>query len=383
MRNVEFQETRVLVDGIIFECYPHGGIARYFREVMVRVADANPAVRFLLLCDEQALPHVPQHPQIRILCFRPWRLRPSRVFTRLNAWRRRLFDVRMRTLRPAIFHSTFYTLPPFPGMKVVATVYDLIDQELSFLFPNGPGFVARQQDCLAHADHVMSISESTARAAVSAFGLDADRITTVHLDASPVFRPATDEERASFRIAHTRGKPFFLFVGAFSGYKNLAVLIRAFSRLREQTDHFLLVAGHGREPFDPVLVDAAFQGGVEDRILRLVHLTDEDLRLAYAAADAFVYPSLVEGFGIPLVEAMRCHAPVIASDIPAFREVCGDAALYFDPHSPEALSSCLFEILAEPCRAFLIERGRSRSNQFSWDRAAALHADVYRCLVDA
>jgi glycosyltransferase involved in cell wall biosynthesis len=256
-------------------------------------------------------------------------------------------------------------------------VYDLIDAQFPFFMPNGPGFVDRQARILRQADAVLGISQSTVDAAVAELGLNPSVAATIHLDASPVFRSLPEEALQAFRDKHVGGRPFFLFVGQTGWYKNLATLIRAFGAMEGHGEHRLVLAGHSMRRLDPHFFDIGVQAGVEDRIIRLVHPDDELLCQAYNAAAAFVFPSLQEGFGIPLVEAMRCGTPVVASDIPVFREVCGEAALFFDPHDHQALARQLSRVSEPELRERLVSLGFERAQAFSWDRAAEELAQVY------
>jgi glycosyltransferase involved in cell wall biosynthesis len=375
--------VKALVDGCIFETYPHGGIARIYRELLPRVAELREEIEIRVLARNAEDHLLPEHERIVPWRFRPWNLRPSRMFSRLDQWRRRQVDESMRKWRPDIFQSTYYTSSPVSSAKSVALVYDLIDDQFPLMMPNGPGFVTRQSAVLKKAGAVVGISNATTEAAIARFNLDSRVATTIYLDASRVFGLVQKNERLEFRAAHVRGRSFFLFVGSTGFYKNLGTLIRAFAELRDARDQALVLAGHSMAHLEPHLFDLAIQLRVEDRIVRLVHPDDELLCQAYNAADAFVFPSLQEGFGIPLVEAMRCGTPVVASDIPVFREVCGEAALFFDPHDHQALARQLVLVRQPDVRERLVALGYERARRFSWDRAAEQLAEIYLRLAGA
>lgn len=372
----------ILIDGVIFDTYPHGGIARVFRNLLPRIADQNPDFHFRVLSNSASRHLLPVHPRISGLRFRPWHLRPARIFARLNRIRKKHFDKAIGNWNPSLFHSSYYTASPIPNLKTVTMIYDLIDEQYPFLMPNGPGFVSRQSEITRQADEVVCISQATAERAIEKFGLETRKVSVLHLDASPVFRQVAEESQTLFKERYTNGKPFFLFVGSTGSYKNLGTLIRAFGLLRDKTDHSLVLAGHSLLHLESYWFDLAISAGVEDRITRLVHPDDELLREAYGAADAFVFPSLQEGFGIPLVEAMRCGVPVVASDIPVFREICGNAARFFDPHDPDSLASGLLEVVRPEVQERLTRLGFERAASFSWDKSAEQLGQIYRRLAD-
>lgn len=368
---------KILIDGIIFQHCPYGGVARIYRELLPRVADQNPDFLFLVVSNSTISHGFPVHPRIIEMYFKPWHYRPSRIFSRLNGIRKQRFDKALGGWNPNVFHSTYYTAAPIPNLKTVTMVYDLIDEQYPFLMPNGPGFVSRQAQITRQADEVVCISHATAERAIAKFGLEARKVSVLHLDASPVFGPVAEKSQTLFKERYTSGKPFFLFVGSTGSYKNLGTLIRAFGQLRDKTDHWLILAGHSLQHLESYWFDVAISSRVEDRITRLLHPDDELLCEAYNAADAFVFPSLQEGFGIPLIEAMRCGTPVIASDIPVFREICGNAAFFFDPHDPVSLAGGLLEVGRPEVRERLIRLGIARAASFSWDKAAEQLGQIY------
>lgn len=368
---------KILVDGLIFNTTPYGGIARLYREVLPRVADRNKNIQFYILCNENDVSFLPVHKQIIPLIFHSWDHRPFRIFSKLNSWRKRVFDRKIQQLDPDIFHSTYYTLPSFSNIKTVAMVYDLIHYELPFLLPAGSKFVSRQKKVLSHADHVISISHATTERAALAFNLDRKNITTIYHGASPAFHVNSKKNQNDFRNKYTNGRPFFLYVGNIYSYKNLATLIRAFGLIRDLTDHLLLIASHSLKNMEKWYYDLAIQNRIEDRIIRLDHPDDKLLSQAYSASEAFVFPSLQEGFGFPLIEAMSCGVPVIASDIPVFREICDDGALFFDPHDHISLTKQLIDVMDPTTHKKLVDMGNERVKLFSWDNAAEKIENVF------
>ncbi len=368
---------RILIDGEIFNLYPFGGIARYFREVLPRIAENNDDIKIYIFCNESAVSKLPKHDRIYPIYCKLSHFWPFQISSRFNNIKKWFYDRRIKYFKSDIFHTTFYTFSPCENIKSVVTVYDLIDYEYSFMMTNGPKFVQLQSDILTQADHVISISESTTEIATSAFNLDKNKVTTIYLDASSVFKPLPDSDKSTFREKYSRGRPFFLFVGATYSYKNLATLIRALGIIRESTDHLLILAGHSKKNTEQAHVDLAIEHQVVDRIVRLIHPDDDILCQAYNAADAFIFPSLQEGFGIPLIEAMRCDTPIIAADIPVFKEICGDAALFFNPCVDIELAECLLSVLDPVLRSKKISLGQERDKLFSWDKAAKQIEAVY------
>jgi glycosyltransferase involved in cell wall biosynthesis len=168
-----------------------------------------------------------------------------------------------------------------------------------------------------------------------------------------------------------QGRPFFLAVGSANRTKNLRALVQAFSgELRGLNVALVIVGGRNQAVFS----DEAFErdAATDTRILKVGRVSDEQLNSLYQHAVAFVFPSLYEGFGLPPLEAMACGCPVLASNAASMPEVCGDAALYFDPSSTHQIGAAMRRMLDEPAlRQQLRLRGAERVKRFTWDAAAA------------
>jgi glycosyltransferase involved in cell wall biosynthesis len=162
-----------------------------------------------------------------------------------------------------------------------------------------------------------------------------------------------------------------LFVGTLEPRKNVALLIEAFALLRRQIDAQLLIVG-SRGWLDEPIFAAHARSGVGDAARFVGHLDEEDLAVLYSHAGVFVLPSLYEGFGLPVLEAMAAGAPVLTSSVSSLPEVAGDAALLVDPHDPAAIADGLRRLLGDPALADdLRTRGRARAAEFSWERTAS------------
>lgn len=175
-------------------------------------------------------------------------------------------------------------------------------------------------------------------------------------------------------------KPYIMFASAMYKYKNLEALLEAFALLRRSDgeDRQLVVCGHGPTAYVEELKQRAASLGIGDATLFVGHQGPEQLRSIYACAEVFVYPSLYETFGHPPLQAMAQGTPVIASDCSSIPEVVGDAAVLFDPKSPDALHDALRRVLDDRIlREELVERGRRQATVWNWDRAAAAVLDAY------
>ncbi len=362
----------VLLDNTIFEQHPGGGIARYFNEVIPLVAKKNPDIRFSLVGEDSLLRGCANMSRLRLMdpmTHRPWKL----FWRQINS--RRLSRFLSRT---DLFLSTYYTPKPQGSMKSVVVAYDCIDMDLPCMNPNGYEFIAAQRKVMEEADGIVAISEETKRGILRNTRVDGNRVEVVYPVPGEGFAKAgSGSAIQKFRNTFHLSKPYWLYVGTRTYYKNFDCLLRAFAMMARHSQDELVVVG-GEKELTPHLLDFVFRKRLEYRVHLVGRLTDEDLSAAYAGAEGFVYPSFAEGFGIPLLEAMQCGVPVVASDIPVFREVAGEAALYFDPHSPAGLARTMQMLSNKDVRGRLTGAGYTRVQLFAGNKAAAQMADVLR-----
>lgn len=227
---------------------------------------------------------------------------------------------------------------------------------------------------LRAARRVIAISQATKDDLVRHYGADPARIAVVHHGLSAGFRP-TEDPGALAR--HGLREPYFLYVGTLQPRKNLARLIEAYARaVRSGGDAgpaawpLLAIAGR-RGWLTETIERRAAQLGIADRVRFLGYVPDADLPALLSGATAFLFPSLYEGFGMPVLEAMACGTPVLTSSTSALPEVAGDAALLVDPGDTDAIADAIARLAADPgLRAELRGRGLARAAQFTWERCA-------------
>jgi glycosyltransferase involved in cell wall biosynthesis len=285
-------------------------------------------------------------------------------------------------IRADVAHFTNGMLPLGTGAARVVTIHDMSLRlfprchPLRRLVINRPllGVAARV------ADAIVTVSHSASHDLRRLHGIPAERVTVVHEAAGPGFHPIVDRSRLE-RIRVRYGLPdrFVLYVGAIEPRKNLTRLMDAFAaaRARGMTHELVCVGPYGwssRALYDHI-----------DRIglRRLVHFTGyvpvEDLPVIYNLGELFVFPSLYEGFGLPVVEAMACGTPVITANSSSLNEIANLAAVTVDPHSTEALTDALVRVSRDAdLRADLSVRGLARAAEFSWTRAAREMLGVYQ-----
>ena len=196
-----------------------------------------------------------------------------------------------------------------------------------------------------------------------------------------MFAPISEEEQEAIRAKYTNGNPYFMFVGSLHPRKNLARLFTAFDLFKSQTPSNvkLLIVGEKRWWSEPI-EQAYSQMRFKDEVIFAGRLSAEDLHLVTASALASAYVSYFEGFGIPILEAFKCDTPVITSNVTSMPEVADDAALFVDPFSEASIAEGMTEMLDENVREYLIEKGRERAKDFSWDKAAD---GIWNCLMKA
>ncbi|MCC6486410.1 MAG: glycosyltransferase family 4 protein [Candidatus Hydrogenedentes bacterium] len=280
-----------------------------------------------------------------------------------------------------VYHATNYFLPPVKRAKTVLTIYDLAfvkAPELCSPKVVGP-FSRGVARFVRKADLVIAASESTKRDLVNLLGAPEDKVRVVYGAAGEGVRAVPRDEAVSV-LARRYGVegPFFLFVGTLEPRKNVAGAIRAFRRVARDLPHRLVLLGGlgwNTGEIERELANPATEG----RILRPGMVPDEDLGLFYSAAEALVFPSFHEGFGLPALEAMACGCPVITSNTSSLPEVCGGAALYCPPADEEGLANAMRRVASDRAlRLRMIGDGHVQAGRFSWSGCAQQTLDIYR-----
>ena len=223
------------------------------------------------------------------------------------------------------------------------------------------------------ADKIITVSEFSKKDICECYGINPDKIHVAYNGANDIFTPANDEVKDEIRKRYSEGKPYFMFVGSLHPRKNLARLFTSFDLFKKKNsnDIKLVIVGSKRWWTEPIK-NAYESMTFKDEVIFTGRLSAEDLHLVTASALASVYVSYFEGFGIPIVEAFKCDTPVITSNVTAMPEVADGAALLVDPFKEESIAEAMKKILDGKLREELIEKGRVRRQDFSWDKAAEM-----------
>src|ERR1035438_7377450 len=328
------------------------GVGLYSHEILLGLAAAHPEVRF-------------------DFCYRPHRyLRARRAALPSNV-RRRVLAEPFGPRGADLFHGLNQRLPRLPMRHAVATFHDLFVMTGAYSTPEFRArFSAQARDAAERADAVIAVSRFTASQVVSLLGVDPAKIHVVHHGIRHLVAPAS---------APPGREKVILNVGALQKRKNIARLVEAFETLPPPWQ--LVLAGSHGYGAEEILARVE-NSPARDRIRVTGYISTPDLAGWYARAAIFAFPSLDEGFGMPVLEAMAAGVPVIASNRSALPEVVGDAAVLVDPDSSEALGMALRELTINVywCRE-LARRGTARARMFTWEKAVRETWDVYRAVL--
>ena len=280
-----------------------------------------------------------------------------------------------------IYHSTFLPLVNAPPRSVCAarvlTVYDLIPIILpEFCTYENRALIEQVINSAVYADRVMAISESTKSDLCEHTGIDPDRVAVTPLAASAQFYPCQSRE-AHAEVRSKYGIPdgqYALSLCTLEPRKNIEQVIRSYVDLVRQQrldDLSLVLVGTKGWDFDHIFDEIKGADALSDKIIITGYLPDEALAPVYSGATMFLYPSLYEGFGLPVLEAMQCGVPVVTSNVSSLPEVVGNAGIMLDPRDGAGLSQAMFDIYSdETLRERLALQGVAHANTFSWERCA-------------
>jgi glycosyltransferase involved in cell wall biosynthesis len=281
-----------------------------------------------------------------------------------------------RQQRLSLYHSPYYLFPLALSCPTVVSLHDLIP----LLYPEAVPhrsmrwlFALFARMAVYHADQILVDSETTRRAVVESWHPPSNRVTSIPLAADEAFGRSDMAETEQMRQRLDLDRPYVLHVGTNKPHKNLVRLVEAWAALPQplRAANMVILAGaHDRRYPEPQLAVARL--GLGDEVRFLGNVSDHDLPMLYAGALGFVFPSLYEGFGLPVLEAMASGVPVACSNRPSLPEVVGQAALLFDPERVSDITAALQRMLAEPqLRQRLAHAGREQAELFSWSRTAA------------
>lgn len=279
-----------------------------------------------------------------------------------------------------LFHAQFI-VPPFLKCKTVTTIPDIAYEHSPEFFPahQRAWLKVLVRQSARRADHIITVSERSKRDLVELYGVSPEKITVTYEGASEEFGPLDkDQAKATVERRYGISGEFILYLGRLQGRKNLTRLVQAYARVRKAgCTHKLVLAGKVDSLFQPTL-SRIRELRLENEVLLPGYIEAQDLPSMYNAAQVFVYPSLYEGFGLPVVEAMACGTPVVTSRGTSLEEVAGDAAVLVDALDEGSIAEALIRVLTDSTlRTQLGQAGIRRSAQFSFRNAACQTIAVY------
>lgn len=346
------------------------GFGWYTYEVVKRLVEKHPEHEFILFFDRkfdekfifgQNVTPVILHPQARhpFLFYLWFEISVKRALKKYKA------DI---FFSPDGYLSLGSSIPQIPVIHDINFEHNpqdipwLMRKYLRFYFPK----FARK------AKHIITVSNYSAKDIQETYSIPKEKISAIWNGASDVFQPVSDELKIEIREKYANGKPYFLFVGALHPRKNVKRLILAFEQYRKrnpESEYVLVIVGE--ELWNNANAGVQIEAETKDQIIFTGHLPLEELAKVMAAASVFTYVPYFEGFGIPLVEAMRCGTPIIAGNRTSLPEVAGDAAIYCDPFDVGDITVKMEMITKDDSlRIELSAKGLTRSSEFSWDQSA-------------
>jgi glycosyltransferase involved in cell wall biosynthesis len=360
--------------------HQRAGLGRYAASLATALDPLLPGNLNLFYNAEQGIEPLPElaHLPARTVTFgyKPWRSLVAAA---------QVARVPFNRLVPGatLFHAAEHLLLPLWQIPTVLTVHDLIYRHLpEHHKPLNRGYLNLTMPLFCRrTSHIIAVSEQTRRDLRAFYGVPSEKITVIPEAADPRFRPQPPAAIAAARTRYGLPDRYILCVGTIEPRKNLTRLLAAWEPLYHsgEAPPWVIVGRRGWLTTD--FFAALERSSARDGVLFPGYVSDADLPALYAGAELFLFPSLYEGFGLPVLEAMASGAPVLCSDASSIPEVAGAAALTFDPTDADAIGAALRRALGDPIlRAALRARGFVQADHFSWQRAAAETLTVYRRL---
>ena len=359
-----------------------GGIGRFTRELIQGLArlDSNSQFRLFVAGSSKAKLGPPLGPNF---FWRNTNISPKQL-TRIWHRARMPIPVEIFSGRADIFHAPDFSIPPtLSGTRRLVMVHDLSFEKVPETFTPWLLRYLRQvvPRSINSADQIIANSFTTRNDFIEHYGLSESMFTVIHGGVSPCFHNASDVTD-SFRYPEL-DRPYVFSVGTLQPRKNFSRLIEAMAILRNKGCELDLVIAGGHGWLEEEIIATRARLNLQDNVHLLGYVKDNELPNLYRRARIFAYPSLYEGFGLPLLEAMACGVPAITSSVSSLPETAGDAALFIDPYDVDSIADGLHRLHEdESLRSGLITKGFARAQEFTWEQAAIKLLSVYDTLLN-
>lgn len=360
---------KVFFDHYIYSYQRYGGVSKYISELLRNIPQENWICSTLFsnnqyLKDYNLFKHLTFLPK---LSFKG----QERIISELNYI---YSKYKIKTTDFDVFHTTAHAIKfdkDLKGKPMVATSHDLLYQLYHKGDPRRETVIEIEKGIAKKVDKVITISQNTKNDLIKYWNIDENKISVIYhgVEKNKIELP----EQRIFEF------PYILYVGARSDYKNFSRFAKAFNIVSEKEKDIRLVCTG--LPFSKKERDELHRLGLNEKT---IHISATELEMAqlYNDAEMFVYPSLYEGFGMPILEAMVYDCPVVISNASCFPEIAEDAALYFDPLEVEDMAQKMLTLGVDTrLKKELIDKSRKRLTNFSWEKSAKQHMDVYQSLL--
>lgn len=365
----------IYVDAFSYSYQSQGGVSRIYDELLPRMCNYEKDIHINMFQSNQLFRQLPQHQNITETIYpsvekymRPWRLWKPIIPHIQDLYIR----VNIGATKNKIYHSTYYTTLPFwKGPKVVM-VYDMIHEKFPELKGNSAKIIPKKIKSIQNADKLICISHSTQSDLVEIYNIDPAKTVVIY--------PGHDQEvfKIMKDLNENVAKPYLLYVGRRAGYKNFSVLLSAYSRWEHRDTINLYVVG---DDWNDGEWQRISELQLNQNIVLIKNVGDYKLARLYNQAMAYINTSRYEGFGLPIIEAMGCGCPIIASDIPTTREIARSIPYYFSVDEPGSLLNAMNKSLNGRNDSERVEFGFKVASTFSWDSMAKATLNVYHELI--
>lgn len=366
------------IDGRVYGIQRYGGITRVFDRLMSAWSEMNdvdmslylpPAAKVYTKIAGQVIPYPD-----------PWRLRPGPLMSKYNESRRsKAVEKMWAGVDSGVFLSSYYSTHAVLRVPQVVLMHDVLYERYPALFPDAERVrhLEEKRSCMASAQGVVFPSEDARRDAACYYDMVGRACMVIPHAVDPLFCGRFSETACeAFQKKYTDTSAFILYVGQRFGHKNFIGLLAAYAEWRGRIRFPLLAVGGGKMTDYEFTMLEVFR--LKDRVRLAQGLSDQELALAYASARAIVMPSLGEGFGFPVLEALAVGCPVAAANRGSLPEVGGSEAFYFDPYDGTSIRQALDEVVECPRDADRVLRGRERAKKRTWEDVAREYVTFFK-----